>query len=89
MIIPIESFIKGQTRPTLDYPDIYLLNTKTVLAFLHKIGLNNSYDFDTSYCKSEIQRMGPEYLEYLRKYTPEGEKDILEDDDEEALLSKK
>ena len=73
MIIPVETFLQTTNKWNFNYADLYLLNTKVVLQFLHKLGLNNAYDFDSSYCKSEIQRLGPDYLDFKKEYSPDPE----------------
>ena len=90
-IVPLESFLKSASRIQLNYEDLYLINSKSVLHFFDKLGFNNTYEYRGSYSEQKIQEMRPRYLTYLRELLPKKAPgnsglDIIDEQDEERAL---
>ena len=73
--------VKSSVRPHYNVADIYLLNTQAAMVFLHKIGLNNSFDVER--LKYRIKSYEKKFLKYKFRYGEEVHCEQLHDLDNE------
>lgn len=71
--------------------ELYLLHSKLILHFLHRLGFANS--FKRSLIDENIEKLEKKYVDYISKFTPDAEAEEIEetqkDGEHDSLLSEK
>lgn len=63
--MPLESCAKSSNKVHINVQEIYLLNSRTAMLFLHKLGMNNSFDSDQ--LSNHVKKFEDKFIDYKMK----------------------